>query len=136
MGGEGQVSSATVRVDKWLWFARFFKSRSIAAKQIQSRKVRVNSVIAGKTSTLVKAEDILTFPQEKDIRVVRIIDIGVRRGPATEARLLYEDLTPLEPKKIDKTSMAGVPLREPGSGRPTKADRRAIDKLRPNPDET
>ncbi len=84
----GTESSDSIRVDKWLWYARFFKSRSLAAKVVQSRKLRINSVIVTKASAVVKAADVLTFAQGKHIRVVRLLDIGTRRGPATEARTL------------------------------------------------
>ncbi|USG62093.1 RNA-binding S4 domain-containing protein [Sneathiella marina] len=130
-----EPSAPTLRVDKWLWFARFFKSRNIATKLVQARKLRINSVPVAKASVTVKAGDVLTFQQQKSIRVIRIVDIGTRRGPASEAQSLYEDLAPLETKKPepDKTRTSGQ--REPGAGRPTKADRRALDKLRPDPED-
>ncbi len=122
----------TIRVDRWLWFARFFKSRSLASKLVQSKKVRVNSTIIAKASLLIKTGDILTFPQAKEIRVVKVLEIGQRRGPAPEAQLLYEDLTPKETKAEKEASRdkAALPKRERGAGRPTKADRRALDKFR------
>jgi len=125
-----------IRVDRWLWFARFFKSRSIAAKIVQSRKVRLNSAIIAKPSVNVRKNDILTFQQAKDIRVIKILDIGKRRGPAPEAQALYEDLAPKEAtqKKAAKPATTGVFERDPGSGRPTKAHRRALDKLKQNTD--
>ena len=119
----------TVRVDKWLWYARFFKSRSLATRLVQARKVRINSVITKKASATVKIEDVLTFPQGRNIRVVRIQELGHRRGPATEARALYEDLAPPDKKKKMKSENS-VALRDAGSGRPTKAERRAIDRMR------
>jgi ribosome-associated heat shock protein Hsp15 len=131
-----EPSSASIRVDRWLWFARFFKSRSLATKLVQSNKLRINSVIVSKSSATIRAGDILTFPQEKEIRVVKILDIGRRRGPAPEAQALYEDLTPKVEKKDNiHPSDPLVPRRDPGAGRPTKADRRAIDKLRAGDDE-
>ncbi|MDF2365704.1 RNA-binding S4 domain-containing protein [Sneathiella sp.] len=132
----GGTAAASIRVDKWLWFARFFKSRSLAAKLVQSRKLRINSVVVTKASSSVKAEDVLTFAQGKSIRVIRIRNIGVRRGPALEAQTLYEDLAPPE-KKTPDTDPASAPVakRDSGAGRPTKADRRALDKLRSNPEE-
>ncbi|WP_334128197.1 RNA-binding S4 domain-containing protein [Sneathiella sp.] len=131
----GTESSDSIRVDKWLWYARFFKSRSLAAKVVQSRKLRINSVIVTKASAVVKAADVLTFAQGKHIRVVRLLDIGTRRGPATEARTLYEDLAPIERKEADPAAPAPVAVRDAGAGRPTKSDRRALDKLRPTIDE-
>ena len=127
---------ASLRVDKWLWFARFFKSRNLATKLVQGRKVRLNSQIIAKPSVVVKQGDILTFPQAKEIRVIKILELGARRGPAPEAQLLYEDLAPkeLNDPKSSADEKPGKPgfERERGSGRPTKADRRALDKLRQN----
>ncbi|WP_339633955.1 RNA-binding S4 domain-containing protein [uncultured Sneathiella sp.] len=136
MSDETNAASAGIRVDKWLWYARFFKSRSLAAKLVQSRKLRINSLVTTKASATVKAEDVLTFAQGRNIRVVRIVNIGTRRGPASEAQALYEDLAPLQSKesKTDPASMA-VAKREAGAGRPTKADRRALDKLRAKSEE-
>ena len=121
--------SEAIRIDRWLWFARFFKSRSLAAKLVQARKVRVNKVVVGKASAPVKCGDVLTFPQGRQIRVVRIEALGARRGPAPEAQALYVDLVPPEPGAgVDR-----IARRETGAGRPTKADRRAIDRLRDSP---
>lgn len=130
-----EPSAPTLRVDKWLWFARFFKSRNIATKLVQARKLRINSVPIAKASVTVKAGDVLTFQQQKSIRVVKIVDIGTRRGPASEAQALYEDLAPPEAKKPDTVKPLASGQREPGAGRPTKADRRALDKLRPDPED-
>jgi len=112
----------TLRLDKWLWFARFCKSRTLAAKLCAARQVRIDGEVVHKAHQLVRAGDVLTFPLGPHIRVVRVMQLGERRGPATEARLLYEDLAP---------PAAAVPgmQRDPGAGRPTKAERRAIDRL-------
>ena len=115
----------TLRVDKWLWFARFFKSRSLAAKLCAGGKVRVNRVLVRKAHQAVRPGDVLTFPQGWHIRVVRVLTLGERRGPAAQAQRLYEDLAPPEPRQ------EGPPVgeRRPGAGRPTKRERRAIDRL-------
>ncbi|MAZ03812.1 MAG: RNA-binding protein S4 [Sneathiella sp.] len=136
MTDEANTASVGIRVDKWLWYARFFKSRSLAAKLVQSRKLRINSVVTTKASATVKAGDVLTFAQGRNIRVIRIVNIGMRRGPAPEAQELYEDLAPPQQKE-DKIDPARVPVakREAGAGRPTKADRRALDKLRAKSEE-
>lgn len=84
-----------IRVDKWLWQARFFKSRSLAADLVSEGRLRIAGQIIEKPAKLVKAGDVLTFPQAGHIRVVRILDIGTRRGPAAEAQSLYQDLAPL-----------------------------------------
>ena len=118
------------RLDKWLWYARFFKSRTSAGKACNNAKVRINGQVAAKASTTVKVDDVLTFPRGQYIRVIRILDLGRRRGPAPEAQVLYEDLAP--PQSSDKLSVGGRPVpgqRDFGSGRPTKRDRRAVDRL-------
>lgn len=119
------------RLDKWLWFARFFKSRTLAGKACSSRKVRINSQIATKASATVKAGDVLTFPRGHHIRVIRILDVGQRRGPALEAQALYEDLAPPEEAGADRAADrdGAASGRAAGSGRPTKRERRAVDRL-------
>jgi ribosome-associated heat shock protein Hsp15 len=112
------------RLDKWLWFARFCKSRTLASKLCAGGKVRIAGEIVHKAHYLVRPGDVLTFPQGSHIRVVRVLQIGARRGPATEARTLYEDLSPpVPPPSADAR-------RDPGTGRPTKIERRALDRLR------
>ncbi|MBL4740834.1 MAG: RNA-binding S4 domain-containing protein [Sneathiella sp.] len=123
----------TIRVDRWLWFSRFFKSRSLAAKLVQGKKVRINSVLIAKPSVNIRSGDVLTFPQANAIRVVKVLDIGSRRGPAVEAQMLYEDLSPPEaPKTEEEKLQAAAPRRDKGAGRPTKVQRRAIDNLKNN----
>lgn len=119
------------RIDKWLWHARFFKSRTLASDLVKSKRLRLNSLRISKPSVLVHAGDILTFPKANDVKVIEVKAIGTRRGSATEAQLLYTDLSPdpIYQDPLDPRTMK-VPTREQGMGRPTKADRRAIDKLR------
>ena len=85
-----------LRVDKWLWQARFFKTRSIASRVISSGRLRVNSKKVIKPSFMVVIEDVLTFAQEKRIRVVEVKALGTRRGPASEAQELYIDRSSFE----------------------------------------
>jgi ribosome-associated heat shock protein Hsp15 len=110
---------STIRLDKWLWHARFFKSRSIAASVVTAGKVRVDGIPVSKPARSVGPGDVLTFIQADATRVVRIVECGERRGPAPEAQTLYEDLSP-----------AAKPVAEnPGGdrkGRPTKKDRRDL----------
>ncbi len=122
-----------LRVDRWLWFARFFKTRSLAARTCAGRTIRVNGAIAAKPNHMIRPGDVLTFPVGRDIRVVRVQALGSRRGPAPEAQALYHDLAPPMAKTaavIDPSAPAAPGLRELGSGRPTKAQRRALDRLR------
>ncbi|WP_299967065.1 RNA-binding S4 domain-containing protein [uncultured Roseobacter sp.] len=113
-----------LRLDKWLWHARFFKTRSLAASRVAAGDVRVNGIRTEKRSQMVGADDVLTFAQGDHIRVIRVDAIGTRRGPATEAQTLYEDLSPPQSKKQDTTDRN--PAFE-GKGRPTKRDRRILD---------
>ena len=117
------------RIDKWLWFARFFKSRALAQATCAAGRVRVNRQPAIKPHYRVKLGDVLTFHQGHSIRVVRVEAFGERRGPATEARTLFEDLAPPEAASTRPTAQP-VAAREAGAGRPTKAARRALDRLR------
>lgn len=82
----------TLRLDKWLWQARFFKSRGLAHRACEAGRVRVNSVRTKKAHHAIRPGDVLTFPQGHRIRVVRVAALGERRGPAREAQTLYEDL--------------------------------------------
>ncbi|HEX7776394.1 MAG TPA: RNA-binding S4 domain-containing protein, partial [Parvibaculum sp.] len=82
------------RIDRWLWFTRLLKSRTLAAMLASSGKLRVNGERLSKASKLVKPGDVLTFPLGEHIRIVKVLDAGTRRGPASEARLLYEDMSP------------------------------------------
>lgn len=119
-----------LRLDKWLWQSRFMKSRSLASKFCQGGKVRVNGDAVSKAHVLVRPGDVLTFAKGSDIRVIKIVELGTRRGPAPEAQALYEDLAPPVPvKKEDRTPFVHAGKREMGAGRPTKTERRAIDKL-------
>ena len=115
-----------LRIDKWLWHARFFKSRTLSAKLVASGKLRVNREVVRKSGYTVKPGDVLTFPKGKDIRVIEIVSLGERRGPAAEAQTLYRDLSPSQPKQLTEN----VAKRDKGAGRPTKNERRAIEILR------
>lgn len=119
-----------LRLDKWLWFARFLKSRTLAAELCAGGRVRVSGRVVAKPSQTIKVGDVLTFPLGPHIRVIEVKALGQRRGPAEEARTLYEDLSPPVPR------VAGSPevpppsgSRDAGAGRPTKSERRAIDRL-------
>ncbi len=124
-------SAGTIRLDKWLWYARFFKSRSLATKLSAEGRIRVNGTRTIKAHHALKVGDVLTFSKGPHIRVVEVRALGARRGPAVEARILYADLEPPWPKSRDEgTRRAALAIRPPGAGRPTKADRRATDRLK------
>ncbi|NIZ59861.1 RNA-binding protein S4 [Sedimentitalea sp. CY04] len=109
-----------IRIDKWLWQARFFKTRSLCAKQVSAGHVRLNDTKILKPAQMVIPGDILTFPQGRQERVVRIQAIGTRRGPAPEAQALYLDMT-------EKQEDVPRNPRFEGKGRPSKKDRRELD---------
>ena len=91
--------SESARTDKWLWYARLFKSRSIAARACTSRKVRINRMVVVKPNTALHIGDVLTVVQVPRIRVVQVRALGRRRGPAAEAMTLYEELEPAAPAR-------------------------------------
>ncbi|WP_171129012.1 MULTISPECIES: RNA-binding S4 domain-containing protein [unclassified Ruegeria] len=121
------AQQAKLRIDKWLWQARFFKTRSLAAKQVSGGHVRLNGNRVLKTAQTVAPGDVLTFPQGRIIRVVRVENLGERRGPASEAQTLYSDMT-------EKQESAPRNPGYEGKGRPTKKERRAIDLSRMSDD--
>jgi len=128
------MSADRQRIDKWLFFARVAKSRTLAAKLAQGGHVRVNGAKIGQASHEVKPGDVLTVALERRVLVLKVVDCGTRRGPAPEARVLYEDLSPPLPPKPD-SALDRIPgKREAGAGRPTKKERRAIDKLHSDDD--
>jgi ribosome-associated heat shock protein Hsp15 len=123
------MAGESLRVDKWLWHARFFKSRSLAQRLLDGGRLRINGNRVTKSHALVSPGDVLTFPKGPDVRVVRVEALGVRRGPASEAAGLYEDLAPVQRGPRPKVPPPPA-RRDPGSGRPTKSERRATDRLK------
>src|SRR3954469_16094869 len=116
------------RIDKWLFFARVVKSRSLATKLVQAGRVRINREKAEQAAHQVKPGDVLTITLDRRVLVYRVAAAGARRGPAGEARLLYEDVSPPAPDRSAPPD-ALAPLRDQGSGRPTKKERRATSRL-------
>lgn len=116
------------RIDRWLFFARVVKSRSLAAKIVVAGRVRRNREKIDQASGQVGPGDVLTITLERRVLIYRVLLPGTRRGPAEEARLLYEDLTPPVEAKVENP--ADVAPRDQGAGRPTKRERRALDRLR------
>ena len=108
----------TIRLDKWLWHARIVKTRGLAAKLIVSPGMRVNANPVAKPAYAVGPGDVLTFALGPRVRVLRVLAIGARRGPAPEAQALYEDISP-PPPPPDLSRPAPV-----AGGRPDKRDRR------------
>lgn len=126
-----QPEIPTQRLDKWLWFARLARTRSLAARLVEGGKIRVNREKVLKPAQNVRAGDVVTAAVGGRVRVLRIAEPGQRRGPAQEARTLYEDLTPpAEPANAEPEKLATTPTRASGAGRPTKRDRRKLDAAR------
>lgn len=118
---------AKQRLDKWLFFSRALKSRTLAQKLIESGAVRVNSERTIRTDHQVGAGDVLTMAVHTRLLVWKILDPGARRGPPAEATLLYEDLSP--PPLPREAAPPPFATRDAGAGRPTKKERRDTDRL-------
>ena len=114
------------RIDKWLWHARVVRTRSSSAALVTEGHVRLNGERISAASRPVKAGDVVTVALDRVVRILKVIGFAERRGDADAARLLCEDLTPISPVAAREPAIAE---REPGSGRPTKQERRAIDRL-------
>jgi ribosome-associated heat shock protein Hsp15 len=124
------------RLDKFLFFSRALKSRTLAQKVIETGAIRVNSERTVRSDLKVGAGDVLTMALHNRIVVWRIVDCGVRRGPASEAQGLYEDLSPpVLPKAEQSPYEAAIAPRGDGAGRPTKKERRETDRLHGGDDE-
>lgn len=120
-------AASKLRIDKWLWFARVAKTRSLAAKLVTSGAVRLNKDKVSAASQAVKLGDVLTIVRGNQVLVYKVEALGSRRGPASEAQLLYEDLSP-KPVKSDEPVLDVAP--GAGQPRPSKKDRREIMRLK------
>ena len=88
------MNDSVLRIDKWLWFARFCKSRSLAAAWCVGGEVTLNGAVVTKPAQLLRPGDVLVIPAgPRRRRMVRVLALGARRGPASEARILYEELS-------------------------------------------
>jgi ribosome-associated heat shock protein Hsp15 len=116
------------RIDKWLWHARVVRTRTAAAELAAGGHVRLNGERVGATSQPVRPGDVLTIALDRTVRILKVLGFSERRGDARAASLLFEDLT----APISRQSAAGPasPQRAPGAGRPTKQERRALERLR------
>ena len=123
----GPSDAGQLRLDKWLWFARVVKSRTMAAGLVEEGKVRLNRERTTKPSQSVRVGDVLTIAVGPRIRVLEVAGIGTRRGPASEAQALYVDRSP--PMTAAPPAQPSGGERPSGAGRPTKRDRRQIDRL-------
>ena len=126
--------SAPLRIDKWLWYARFFKSRALASRMVSSGRLRIDGDAVSKPHRHVQVGQTLIFPQGEVTRTIEVRALATRRGPASEAQTLYHDLDPPQKKDTssDKLIIPAFEVRDAGSGRPTKRDRRLSDALKQN----
>jgi ribosome-associated heat shock protein Hsp15 len=125
------------RLDKWLWHGRVAKTRTLAATLVKEGKVRVNGERVVKPSHALKVGDGLTIAMRQQVRVLKVTGFAQKRGSATIAATLFQDLSPpLPPKSINgesdaqAASTASDARRERGSGRPTKRDRRDLERFK------
>lgn len=120
-----------LRIDKWLWAARFYKTRSLAAEELDKGRVRINDIEA-KPSREVKVGDTVTLRQGPVTRTLVVRGISSQRGGAPAAQLLYEETAEsLAAKAVqaEQRRLGQEPANSQTQGRPTKRDRRDIEKL-------
>lgn len=122
-----ETPATRLRLDKWLWFARFVKTRTLAQELCESGHVTLNGTAVHKASTTVKPGDELTLVLGPYKKFLAVVELGSRRGPAPEAQTLYRQTQ--EPERL--VGFKGEWEDRPsGEGRPTKKDRRAVDRLK------
>jgi ribosome-associated heat shock protein Hsp15 len=123
------------RIDKWLWHARLVRTRTAAAALAGRGHVRVNGARVDAPARLVKQGDVITVALDRVVRVLKVTGFAERRGPASATAGLYQDMMQdlaQDPAPVAAAGDDGLqppPARAPGSGRPTKRERRAIDRL-------
>jgi ribosome-associated heat shock protein Hsp15 len=122
-GGAATAERAKGRLDQWLWFARFAKSRSLAARLCAAGLVAVNGIAVRKPNHPVRVGDVIVFPQGGWEHTARIVALGTRRGPAPEARLLYEETGPAQ--RLADLAPEWLPLLADDDSLPEEMDRGA-----------
>jgi ribosome-associated heat shock protein Hsp15 len=128
-GGEGPaLAEDRQRIDKWLWHARVVRTRNAAAGLATSGHVRINGQRIEAASRPVRSGDVVTVALDRIVRVLKVKAFAPRRGSSECARQLYDDLTVQD--EPSSQARADAPAREPGSGRPTKRERRILDRFR------
>ena len=118
----------SIRIDKWLWFARFFKNRTLSARIISQGKVRLNGKRISRPSANLTKGDALTFSQGNSLRLVKVLELGKRRGPFRESVSLYDEIE--EKIYVDRAVFSNqvpheIPKKKMGSW-PNKRQRRDI----------
>ena len=128
MGETPPSASLRQRIDKWLFFTRMIKSRSLAQTFVEGGNVRVNGELIRQSSQQVKQGDRVEINLDRQTKILIVKGPGDRRGPYEEARQLYDDQSPPLPEKTSMTPFEQA-VRDPGAGRPVKKERRALDRL-------
>ena len=121
------------RLDKWLWCARFLRARTDCQALVGQGSIRINRQATDKAHARLRIGDVVTLPLHGDVLVVRVLGLAQRRGPATEARLLYEEVShPAEPSCVAADSSAYRRLRiiPHGRGRDSRSHPRVAHDLR------
>jgi ribosome-associated heat shock protein Hsp15 len=113
------------RIDKWLWHARVVRTRQAAAALAASGHVRINGQRVDAPSRAVRPGDVVTVALDRAVRVLKVLGFAERRGSADDARALCADIEPVPGRPNDRSQPPPAP-REPGAGRPTKYERRAL----------
>ena len=108
IAGGPTTETSTRRLDQWLWFARLVKSRSLAGRLCAEGAVSVNQIAARKPNHSIRIGDMVIVPQGPFRRTVRVLALGTRRGPATEARQLYEESA--TPVRLSEPAPEWTPL--------------------------
>ena len=119
-----------MRIDKWLWAARFYKTRSLAAQELDKGRIQLNGH-AVKPAHDIKPGDKLTLRQGTVLREVQVLGLSMQRGPAPIAQALYEESADSLEKRLlaaEHRKLNSEPAASIEHGRPTKRDRRSIDK--------
>lgn len=124
------MTAPAQRLDKWLWFARCARTRSACQKLVQDGRVRINGARTRANAASVKPGDVLTLTLSGRIRILKVLAAGDKRGNAAAAAELFEDLSPTLPRPDRPPTALEQAIRAPGAGRPTKRDRRRIERLR------
>ena len=122
------LEKKTLRLDVYLYYIRIFKSRSIATKFVLNNRLRISDQVTQKPHKMISIGDVLTMTINDNIKILKVLDIPKRRGPYSESLNFYEDITPTEiiPKKQSRKNDIKF---EERVGRPTKRERRQIDRL-------
>ena len=128
------MSDDRQRIDKWLWHARVVRTRSAAAALAASGHVRLNGSRIDAPAKAVKAGDVVTIALDARVRVLKVTGFALRRGAAEQGRALYEDMAPPAPAPTQQPEEGPIAQREPGRGRPTKRERRAMERFTRDPD--